>query len=400
MSLIGRLILWDLLKITTLTLSGISILFVMGGAAVEINRFGVDPVKVLTMIPLLIPPTLPYTIPVSLLLACTFVYSRLSSNQEIAALKAGGIHVMRIVAPALLVGSLLTGLSVVLVDRLIPACQAQIKRIIMNDLKSNLYAYIRQQGGLYRAEFPYEIYVERIQDDRLLHATFKHRTASGKYDFVAQADEATLNVVQAAGGTLPEEPKVHLRLMNHVVVSDEGRGHFYDQTYQMPIPDDLAKRDFQHKMLTCVGCWSEANHYLDEADLAHFDLAALATASLLQGDPIPVAQLINDNQVHAQRMERKSREMHADIHSRLAQAASALFFVLVGCPMGIIFQRRDFMQTFFVCFLPIITLYYPALILAQNVVKEGLVPAYVSIWAPTAAMGLLSIPLLRRVIKY
>jgi lipopolysaccharide export LptBFGC system permease protein LptF len=188
--------------------------------------------------------------------------------------------------------------------------------------------------------------------------------------------------------------------MNHVVVSDEGRGHFYDQTYQMPIPDDLAKRDFQHKMLTCVGCWSEANHYLDEADLAHFDLAALATASLLQGDPIPVAQLINDNQVHAQRMERKSREMHADIHSRLAQAASALFFVLVGCPMGIIFQRRDFMQTFFVCFLPIITLYYPALILAQNVVKEGLVPAYVSIWAPTAAMGLLSIPLLRRVIKY
>ena len=48
-----------------------------------------------------------------------------------------------------------------------------------------------------------------------------------------------------------------------------------------------------------------------------------------------------------------------------------------GAPVGILFARRDFLSAFITCFVPIIVLYYPLMLLGVNLGKEDVInPAY------------------------
>ncbi|MBY0588984.1 LptF/LptG family permease [bacterium] len=399
-SLLSRLVFFDLIKITLLTLTGMSGLFVVTQAMVEAGKLGIEPIRIVMMLPYLIPPTLPYTMPVSILFAVTFVYSRMSGNQEIVAMKAGGIHVLRIIQPAILWGIVCSGVGIYLADQMIPTCHRKVTQSILDDLETSILSYLRQTGEICKPDFPYEIFVKEVRDDRLINATFKHRAPNGKYDFMAQAEEATLDVVPASATVPAEGPSIRLRLLNHHVLSTEGRGFFQDQTYPMPVPVHLAKAELKTESYSSRECQKEAGRYRQTAVYADFDLATSGAWSLLKGDPTPFSSMVTENRSYSVRQVRKSRELDAEVHCRLAQAVAALTFVLVGCPIGILFQKRDFLQTFFVCFLPIVTIYYPALILSQNLVKEGLVVDWISVWSPTVLMILLSIPLYRQVIRH
>ena len=61
---------------------------------------------------------------------------------------------------------------------------------------------------------------------------------------------------------------------------------------------------------------------------------------------------------------------------------------------------RNFLRTFFICFLPIITLYYPTMILSFNVVKESETNIAHILWIPPILLAIVSIPFMRRVIRY
>ena len=58
-------------------------------------------------------------------------------------------------------------------------------------------------------------------------------------------------------------------------------------------------------------------------------------------------------------------------------AVGSLLFVFLGAPVGILFAKRDFLSAFMTCFLPIIGLYYPLMLVGTNLSKEGLLaPLY------------------------
>ena len=57
-----------------------------------------------------------------------------------------------------------------------------------------------------------------------------------------------------------------------------------------------------------------------------------------------------------------------------ALAFGSLLFVILGAPVGILFAKRDFLSAFISCFVPIITLYYPLMLLGVNLGKEGMMP--------------------------
>jgi lipopolysaccharide export system permease protein len=67
-------------------------------------------------------------------------------------------------------------------------------------------------------------------------------------------------------------------------------------------------------------------------------------------------------------------------YMRSAQAFGPLGFVLLGAPVGILFARRDFMSAFISCFLPIIILYYPLLLVGVNLGKEEILHPMYAMW--------------------
>lgn len=393
------MVLWDLIKTTVLALIGVSSVLTLGGAMLEATRQGLNPVSVLALMPYLIPPTLPYTMPACILFACTVVYGRMSSMLEITALKAGGIHVMRILWPAILLSILASAFGIYLGDQFIPTCNRWVREIVLSDIQSTIYTYLKQTGSLPPdPDFPYEIYVDNVRGDRLINPIFKHRTPSGNYDLVTTASEATLHVLPS-----PDEDSdsmiVELRLIN-AISSSKGTLHLRDTTQVMPVPRSAKNADEKIETLSFRGCIQRAEERLNKARQLDMEMATLATTGLLSGNPEIAAKTTLWNRNQAKRFRRKAREARAELHLRIAQAVVAIPFVLLGCPIGILYQRRDFLQTFFVCFLPIITIYYPMMILCFNIFKEGAGPLVLSLWGPTFLMCVFSIPFLRRVIRF
>jgi lipopolysaccharide export system permease protein len=72
----------------------------------------------------------------------------------------------------------------------------------------------------------------------------------------------------------------------------------------------------------------------------------------------------------------KVNELETEKYLRVALAAGAIFFVLLGAPVGVLFAKRDYLSAFITCFIPIIVLYYPLVLAGINLSKEGLAPHF------------------------
>jgi lipopolysaccharide export system permease protein len=73
--------------------------------------------------------------------------------------------------------------------------------------------------------------------------------------------------------------------------------------------------------------------------------------------------------------------------------------VLVGAPMAIRLKHAEFLAIFFVCFLPILLVYYPLLAVSVDQAKDGAFPPP-AVWAGNVVLALWGLWLLRRVIRY
>lgn len=392
-TLIQRRIFFDLLKTTILCLIGVSTLLVLVVAMIQVSRNGLDPLAVLMILPFLLAPLLTYTVPTCLLFACTVVYSGMSRNNEIIALKASGIHASRMFSPVLVLAILAGGCSVYLADSVIPRCNRAFRQALVSDMQATIYAYIRQRGELVQDGLPYELYVRAVSGEYLIDPIIKHRTEDGRYDMIAQASKAILDVVQVPG----EPPAAQIRLFDGIIVTDvENAVHFRDRTELMPLPDLFKQDTLKLEAMTFSQCWEKAELYRVQAEIADFERKCLAEGV---SDPEALAKRETLDQ-DVVRFQRKAREMDAEVQVRIAQATASLPFILLGCPISILFRRRDFLQAFFICYLPIIVGFYPAMILAYNVVKEGSTGHQWLIWAPAVMLSLLSLPFLRHVVRH
>lgn len=63
--------------------------------------------------------------------------------------------------------------------------------------------------------------------------------------------------------------------------------------------------------------------------------------------------------------------LNTEIHSRFALSCSCLFFVFLGSPFSILQGKKQFLTSFFLCFMPILLLYYPLVLLCINLSKTN-----------------------------
>jgi lipopolysaccharide export system permease protein len=87
---------------------------------------------------------------------------------------------------------------------------------------------------------------------------------------------------------------------------------------------------------------------------------------------------------------RQCDQLETEWWFRISMACGSLLFVVLGAPVGIMFAKRDFLSAFMTCFLPIITCYYPLMLLGSNMSKEGILPPYISLWIGNGILAVLA----------
>ena len=88
--------------------------------------------------------------------------------------------------------------------------------------------------------------------------------------------------------------------------------------------------------------------------------------------------------------------LHTEPWRRWANGFSCLCFVMIGVPVAIWLRYSEFIASFFICFLPILLVYYPLLAVSVDQAKDGALPPQ-SVWLGNILLALAGIWLLRRV---
>src|SRR5262245_31789055 len=115
----------------------------MAGIVAEASRHGLGPLQILAIIPLIIPSTLPFTIPATTLFATCVVYGRLAHDNEILAIKAAGINLLKVVWPAVILGVVMSAVTLGLYYRIIPHTHQLMRSMFLNDVEELLYGMLK-----------------------------------------------------------------------------------------------------------------------------------------------------------------------------------------------------------------------------------------------------------------
>ena len=395
----------ELFKVFLLALLTLTGLFLLGGIVHEASQRGLSPVQILTVIPLLIPNMLPYTIPATTLFATTVVYGRLSHDNEYTVVKAAGVNPLMLLKPALLLGLITSGVTMTLYYDLIPRTQRMLRQSIVSDSEDVLYTLLEREKRMRFKDFPFTMFVREVQGRRLNDVIFKRFIDPKKpflgYNLIARAREARLSIDKKAG-------VVYVDMDNCQVYGDSQsiNGSVRGRRFEFPLPEELSGKDT--KMRPMALTWEEIRQAkidtAEERDRLAMQLAkdraefaAMSPADAGWEDRrIHVTQLAYQVEKH---LPRQILTLETEMQMRPALAFGCVCFVLVGVPVGIWFSRADYLSSFVSCFLPVICVYYPLVLSGSNLAREGKFPILPAVWVANSVLFLTATSMLWRLLR-
>jgi lipopolysaccharide export system permease protein len=395
-SILQRSIFWELVKVFVLSLIGITGIILLAGIIAEASQRGLSPTQILAVIPLLIPSFLPYTIPATTLFATCLVYGRLAHDNEVVAIKAAGINILKVVWPGAFLGLVMSGTTMGLYYAFIPYTHLAMRTMFLNDVEELLYGMLRRDHCIIQSKLPYAIWVRQVHGRRLEDVVFKRRDAKGNYDVIARAREAELKVEIANRQVL-----VHMLVGEFFSQGSTTRVYFEDKVWPVPLPPSPFGSSGPQRPRDMT--WPDILVHRQEVLQHEDELGAqigLHTARLaLSQAPTDLPQHVYNLRLMRHQFHQEVNALDTELYMRPALAFGCLCFVLVGCPVGIWFSRSDYLSAFSTCFLPIAFLYYPLLLCGNNLSKDGRLHPALACWGANAAMAVIAALLFRRLMR-
>jgi lipopolysaccharide export system permease protein len=400
-----RMIMVELMKVFSITLIGLTIMFLMGGIVAEASNRGLAPAQILTIIPLMIPSTLPYTIPTTTLFATCNVYGRMAKDNEVTALRAAGVNLWTILKPSILLGVAGTAVTMGLFWEVIPGSFQQMRNRLAGDVNELLITLLKRQGCFKHAKTPYVLFAREVHGDRLVDVIFKHKLPNGLYDVVARAKEGKLHIeVRTDPATNSTYRVVVVEMFQCWVIDNTKPGNSFVHDYEFTerLPAEIFGDNDSPRSSDVP--WPELFRRAERYRLRELERAATIDAMSRdiksRPNPAPVERARLEGSLVMQRSGlREYRAFESEKHLRVALALSCMCFVLLGAPIGIWANRADLLSSFVIGFLPVVLIYYPVLICMTNLTKDGRIPIPIAMWTANALFSAVAVGMCWRLIR-
>ena len=399
--ILQRYVMGEVVRAFTLALLTITSIFVLFMVMAEAARIGLSPRDIVTLVPFVVPGSLPYTVPVSLLFAVTVVYGRLAADNEMIAVKTAGLSAWTVLWPAIFFGISLSGLLLYLSQAPIPLANTQAKLVIFKNMEEMFYKFLKKDREFNNPRWPFLIKVKDVEDKLMIDATFKHRAGGPagpeqlRHGRPGQEGPDPLRYRQRASpasiSTAPRSP---------ILARTSRCSTTRSSTSRSPSNND-AMNEKRTQEWTTAEMTKEQAKYRDLIEKERQRQAIAASLWMASGrfervDWAGVQTAFVDYGYWTQ----KHNEYETEKQMRIALACGSFFFVLLGAPVGILFARGDFLGAFITCFVPIIVLYYPLMLLGVNLGKDGILNPTVALWGGNTLLAILAGFVLPPVIRH
>lgn len=392
MKLLQRYILIELIKVFLLLLSVLTVLLVFVGVFREAQQNGLGAAQIIQILPYIIPSLLPYTIPATMLLAVCVVYGRLSGDLEIIAAKSAGINPLSLMWPAFGLAGLLAVSSFMLSDYVIPWSVAKMQQKISDAMEDIFLEQLREQHHTSQPNAGYTIFVKEVRGRTLILPTFLY-SRNGTSTTTLQAHEATID--------FDLEKQVVVLNLKHCQISAAGGTKIYvdSETRAFPLPEEAQILRPRNMNLARIRKQMDQIHRQDERIQMKRDIEAIFALGTGDFDALSDPR-VKRVDVRRRALQIDLNKMQTEISSRFSLSTSCLFFVFLGAPYSISQGKKQFLTTFFLCFLPILLLYYPVVLLMMNLGKMGDINPAWGMWLPNAVLLLVGTRVLSRVVQH
>jgi len=365
MKILRSYILKETLKAFALAMLILTFVLMVGNIvkiADSIINKGVQLIYVLKLFLFLMPYMLSYTIPMAILTATLLVFGRLSSDNEIVAMKASGISLFKIAFPVLMLGLLLSLASFHINDKLVPKARFATRKTIRDIGIRRPTAFL--EAGTFIKDFKgYIIFIYEIKGNKFKNIRI----------YQPREEKSTRTIVANEGEfiPIPEKNMLKLKLING--------------TTEEPIPNDplnFYKLDFKTYYMTLnveEPKKTSKNLKKKTKDMTFSELRKEIKDMQAKGirDITPILIRIN---------------------RKIAMAFSSLAFILIGLPLAVKTKRSEKSIGFGIS-LAILMVYW--LILASGnilAIKKVLDPWF-AMWLPNIIFIILGVFLLHKVGK-
>lgn len=391
MSILQRYVFGELLRVFIVLLMILTVILVLVGVVSEATQNGLGPLQIIEILPYIIPSLMPFTIPATALLTACVVYGRMAGDQEITAIKAAGINILAILWPAFFLGTVLSLCTLLLTDQFVPWARYQIEKVVTLAMEDIFLDVLRTRNKFIDMEHGLVVTAHGAVGRKLIQPTFRY-TAPGGNTTTLQAEEATLKFDV-------RKRQIELRLYNcHVETSGAWTVWFEHHQHWIPMPVKLEAtpvRSISLRNLRSEMANIELSSRALEEQNTVLSLMALTRADFDQARES--SQSLKQQQ--KQHWGRHGR-LNTEYHNRMALSCSCFMFIFLGAPFAVLQARRQFLTNFFLCFLPVLLVYYPLMMLMMTLSKERHVNPAWGMWVANAVIFCLGLDVLRKVLKH
>lgn len=402
--ILQRYVMGEVLRAFLMALATMTIVFVLFMVMAEAVKLGLTPRDILNLIPFVIPGTLPYTVPVSILFAVTVVFGRLASDNEVVAVKTAGLSAMTVLWPAIVLGGALSAALLYFSGESIPRANHKAKLVFFKNFEDMFYKMLKQEREFNNPEWPFLIMVENVdvESRTMSRATFKHRDKKNgnpnSFDSVVQAKTARI---------IFDIDKAKARVYldgSHISGGRQSRDVFMinDREFDIDLP---GKKDKGYEKR--IQEWTTSEILVEQADLRRHIAEERKRQAIAAAFGFGSGRLDKIDWFHVQEAfvnygywGRKLSEYETEKQLRVAQSFGSLIFVFLGAPVGIRFAKRDFLSAFISCFMPIILVYYPLMLLGVNLGKEDVLDPVLALWVGNVLLAMLAVYFLPPVLRH
>lgn len=290
--------------------------------------------------------------PMSMLLTTLMTYSRLSSDSELIALRSCGVSVYRLVLPAIILSFIVTGITFLFNEQIVPAANYQATLALEQALKEekpkfqdrNIYypefQEVKQPDGSKADILTRLFYADQFDGERMKGLTIVDRSREGLNQIVV-ADSAMWNTAQ-------------------------NTWDFFNGTIYLVAPDSTYRNilRFEHQQLqlprTPLEVAEKGRDY-DEMNIA--DSLKRLEKTRSSGD------------------EKKIRKLQVRIQEKIAFPFVCVVFGLVGATLGTKPQRTGKATSFGISLIVIFS-YYLLRVVSGALGLSGILSPWMSAWLP------------------
>lgn len=391
MTILTRYVIWNVMLVFTTTMLIFSLAFGGYMVSIAVIQNYIPFLVAVKLIPCILPQVFRATFPVAFLLACCFFFGKMTSNNEIIALKAMGIPIQRALYPVWIIGIILSVLCVWFNDLSLSWGERASTRVIVNGLEETIFNKLKLDG---KFEPEYQDMILNVQGVTESNKLIKPQLTNKRADFRVTAEQASLSIELRA-----DSPRIDITLDGAYVEHDQGRMVFQDSyTYPVPIPSIASLGDLGEPTMFQI---KDALDDL-EAERAQMyrKLAINGAFALVSGN---FKEFQNSRWVDRYNSEKNFNNRRNKLKLKnprsWASGFTCFFFIWVGIPFSIRFGQKEYLLRSLFCFLLVLITYYPLLIVSVDGIKSGTLNAYF-VWTGNLVFGIVGLWLLNLIKRH